>query len=153
MDTTNCFHCGLEINKKEEIIFDEKSFCCNGCKTVYEIFSVNEMSCYYDFQASPGATPLDINGKYDFLEDENIVTKLLEFHENNTHIISLYIPHIHCSSCIWVLENLQKLQDGVNTSQVNFPEKKVRITFNPEKTSLKKIVELLCSIGYEPYIV
>jgi Cu+-exporting ATPase len=152
MDTTNCFHCGLEINKKEEIIFDEKSFCCNGCKTVYEIFSVNEMSCYYDFQASPGATPLDINGKYDFLEDENIVTKLLEFHENNTHIISLYIPHIHCSSCIWVLENLQKLQDGVNTSQVNFPEKKVRITFNPEKTSLKKIVELLCSIGYEPYI-
>ena len=152
MDANNCFHCGLEINKKEEIIFDEKSFCCNGCKTVYEIFSVNEMSCYYDFQASPGATPLDINGKYDFLEDENIVGKLLEFQENNTHIISLYIPHIHCSSCIWVLENLQKLQNGVNTSQVNFPEKKVRITFNPEKTSLKKIVELLCSIGYEPYI-
>jgi Cu+-exporting ATPase len=152
MDTINCFHCGLEINKKEEIIFDEKSFCCNGCKTVYEIFSINEMSCYYDFQASPGATPLDINGKYDFLEDENIVAKLLEFQENNTHIISLYIPHIHCSSCIWVLENLQKLQDGVNSSQVNFPEKKVRITFNPEKTSLKKIVELLCSIGYEPYI-
>ena len=152
MDANNCFHCGLEINKKEEIIFDEKSFCCNGCKTVYEIFSVNEMSCYYDFQASPGATPLDINGKYDFLEDENIVAKLLEFQENNTHIISLYIPHIHCSSCIWVLENLQKLQNGVNTSQVNFPEKKVRITFNPEKTSLKKIVELLCSIGYEPYI-
>jgi Cu+-exporting ATPase len=152
MDANNCFHCGLEINKKEEIIFDKKSFCCNGCKTVYEIFSVNEMSCYYDFQASPGATPLDIKGKYDFLEDENIVAKLLEFQENNTHIISLYIPHIHCSSCIWVLENLQKLQNGVNTSQVNFPEKKVRITFNPEKTSLKKIVELLCSIGYEPYI-
>ncbi|MEO0037959.1 MAG: Copper-exporting P-type ATPase [Bacteroidota bacterium] len=152
MDTNNCFHCGLNIVKKEEIIFDDKSFCCNGCKTVYEILSVNEMSCYYDFQDSPGATPLDINGKYDFLEDENIVAKLLEFQENNTHIISLYIPHIHCSSCIWVLENLQKLQNGVNSSQVNFPEKKVRITFNPEKTSLKKIVELLCSIGYEPYI-
>jgi Cu+-exporting ATPase len=50
------------------------------------------------------------------------------------------------------LENLQKLQLGIGTSQVNFPEKKVRITYNPEKTSLKKIVELLCSIGYEPYI-
>ncbi|WP_396170682.1 heavy metal translocating P-type ATPase metal-binding domain-containing protein [Flavobacterium sp.] len=152
MDTNNCFHCGLNIVKKEEIIFDEKSFCCNGCKTVYEIFSVNDMSCYYDFQASPGATPLDINGKYDFLDDENIVAKLLEFQESSTHIISLYIPHIHCSSCIWILENLQKLQLGIGTSQVNFPEKKVRITYNPEKTSLKKIVELLCSIGYEPYI-
>ena len=152
MDTNNCFHCGLNIVKKEEIVFDEKSFCCNGCKTVYEIFSVNDMSCYYDFQASPGATPLDINGKYDFLDDENIVAKLLEFQENSTHIISLYIPHIHCSSCIWILENLQRLQPGISTSQVNFPEKKVRITYNPEKTSLKKIVELLCSIGYEPYI-
>ncbi|HRE77202.1 MAG TPA: heavy metal translocating P-type ATPase metal-binding domain-containing protein [Flavobacterium sp.] len=152
MNTGNCFHCGLEINKKEEIIYDEKSFCCNGCKTVYEIFSQNDLSCYYDFQASPGATPLDIKGKYDFLDNEDIVSKLLEFQEDATHIVSLYIPHIHCSSCIWILENLQKLQQGINTSQVNFPEKRVRITFNPEETSLKKIVELLCSIGYEPYI-
>lgn len=152
MDIGNCFHCGNEIVKKEEIIFDEKSFCCNGCKTVYEIFSQNDLSCYYDFQAAPGATPLDINGKYDFLDNEEIVTKLLEFQEDTTAIVSLYIPHIHCSSCIWILENLQKLQSGINTSQVNFPEKKVRITFNPEKTSLKRIVELLSSIGYEPYI-
>ncbi len=152
MDATNCFHCGNEIIKKEEILFDQKSFCCNGCKTVYEIFSVNDMSCYYDFQAAPGATPLDINGKYDFLENESIVSKLLEFQEDSTSIISLYIPHIHCSSCIWILENLQKLQSGISTSIVNFPEKKVRITYNSEKTSLKKIVELLCSIGYEPYI-
>ncbi|KGD68525.1 heavy metal translocating P-type ATPase [Flavobacterium aquatile] len=152
MDTTNCFHCGNEIIKKDEVLFDEKKFCCNGCKTVYEIFSNNDMSCYYDFQASPGATPLDIKGKYDFLDDEKIVTKLLEFEENSTHIVSLYIPHIHCSSCIWILENLQKLQPGINTSQVNFPEKKVRINYNPEATNLKQIVERLCAIGYEPYI-
>jgi len=152
MDIGNCFHCGNEIIKKEEIIFDEKSFCCNGCKTVYEILSQNDLTCYYDFQAAPGATPLDIQGKYDFLDNEEIVAKLLEFQEDTTHIVSLYIPHIHCSSCIWILENLQKLQSGISTSQVNFPEKKVRVTFNPEKTTLKKIVELLCSIGYEPYI-
>jgi P-type Cu+ transporter len=152
MDTNNCFHCGNEINKNDQVIFDEKSFCCNGCKTVYEIFSQNDMTCYYDFQASPGATPLDIKGKYDFLENEEIVTKLLEFNEDNTSIVSLYIPHIHCSSCIWILENLQKLQKGINTSQVNFSEKKVRINFNPSLTSLKNIVELLSSIGYEPYI-
>ena len=152
MDTSNCFHCGNEIIKKDEIAFDDKHFCCNGCKTVYEIFSLNDMSCYYDFQASPGATPLDINGKYDFLGDDTIVARLLEFQEDTTHIVSLYIPHIHCSSCIWILENLQRLQQGIGTSIVNFPEKKVRITYNPESTNLKQIVELLCSIGYEPYI-
>ncbi|MCI4441901.1 MAG: heavy metal translocating P-type ATPase metal-binding domain-containing protein [Lentimicrobium sp.] len=152
MDQKSCFHCGLEVAKDEEILFDDKSFCCNGCKTVYEIFSLNDMTCYYDFEKSPGATPLDIIGKYDFLDNESIVSKLLEFQDDKTAIISLSIPHIHCSSCIWILENLQKLQKGISSSQVNFPEKKVRITYNPEIISLKTIVNLLSSIGYEPYI-
>jgi Cu+-exporting ATPase len=84
-----------------------------------------------------------------FLENESIVSKLLEF-EEEYNLISLSIPHIHCSSCIWILENLQRLQ-GISSSQVNFPEK-VRITFNTEKVILKEIVYLLSSIGYEPYI-
>ena len=152
MDTQNCFHCGLDIIKEDEIIFDTKSFCCNGCKTVYEIFSLNDMTCYYDFEKSPGTTPQDTNGKYNFLDNESIASKLLEFQENSTAIISLNIPNIHCSSCIWILENLQRLQKGISTSQVNFPEKKVRITYNPEVVSIKAIVYLLSSIGYEPYI-
>jgi Cu+-exporting ATPase len=152
MNTSQCFHCGNEIILKDEILFDGKKFCCNGCKTVYEIFSQNDLTCYYDFQTAPGATPQDIQGKYNFLANESIVNKLLEFSENKTNIVSLYIPHIHCSSCIWILENLQKLQSGISFSQVNFPQKKVRITFDFDKTSLQAIVEMLCSIGYEPYI-
>ncbi|MBF2709794.1 heavy metal translocating P-type ATPase [Flavobacterium soyangense] len=152
MEEKSCFHCGLGVIKEDQIVFDEKVFCCNGCKTVYEIFSLNDMTCYYDFEKSPGATPIDISGKYDFLDNESIVSKLLEFQEDKTAIVSLNIPHIHCSSCIWILENLQKLQKGISISQVNFPEKKVRITYNPDVVSLKTIVHLLSSIGYEPYI-
>ncbi len=152
MNAQNCFHCGLQIVKREEIVFDEKSFCCNGCKTVYEIFSLNGLTDYYNFENAPGATPQDIKGKYDFLDNEAIVEKLLDFKEDTTHIVSLYIPHIHCSSCIWILENLNRLCKGVSSSQVNFHEKKTRIIFNPEEVSLKQIVYLLNSIGYEPYI-
>jgi Cu+-exporting ATPase len=152
MSVQNCFHCGLIIPKNEVIVFDEKEFCCSGCKTVYEIFSLNDLTCYYDFEKSPGATPQDIQGKYDFLDNESIQVKLLEFQEESTAIVSLNIPHIHCSSCIWILENLNRLKPGISASQVNFPEKKVRITYNPENISLKEIVNTLSSIGYEPYI-
>jgi Cu+-exporting ATPase len=152
MSGQSCFHCGLTIEKNEEIDFDEKKFCCAGCKTVYEIFSSNNLTSYYDFEKSPGATPQDIAGKYDFLENDSILSKILEFHEGNTAIVSLNIPHIHCSSCIWILENLNRLQAGISFSQVNFHEKKVRITFNSDVVSLKEIVYLLSSIGYEPYI-
>ncbi len=148
----SCFHCGLEIKKSDLIVFDSKNFCCKGCQTVYEIFSTNDLGCYYDFENSPGATPLDIDGKYDFLDNEKILEKLLEFHEEHTAVISLTIPHIHCSSCIWILENLQKLEPGIRTSMVNFNEKTVRITYNSDEVGLKKIVNMLSSIGYEPYI-
>lgn len=152
MPTTNCFHCGIVANEPDIIVFDEKKFCCNGCKTVYEIFSQNDLSCYYDFEKAPGATPPEIRGKYDFLDNEAIVSKLLDFKEDATAVVSLNIPHIHCSSCIWILENLQRLAPGINTSQVNFQEKKVRINYNSQQVSLRNIVTLLSSIGYEPYI-
>lgn len=152
MSEQSCFHCGLLIVKNEEIDFDQKKFCCKGCKTVYEIFSVHDLTSYYEFEKSPGATPQDIQGKYDFLDNETILTKILDFQEGNTTIVSLNIPYIHCSSCIWILENLNKIQPAISSSQVNFPEKRVRITFNSDNISLKEIVYLLSSIGYEPYI-
>lgn len=151
MEDTTCFHCG-DTCGKFPVEFDDKTFCCNGCKTVYEIFSENDLTCYYDFQASPGATPKELNGKYDFLEQASIVEKLTEFNDGRTQIATLYIPHIHCSSCIWILENLNKLQPGISSSQVNFGKKNIRITYDVAKCTLKDIVLLLSSIGYEPYI-
>ncbi|HSP82820.1 MAG TPA: heavy metal translocating P-type ATPase metal-binding domain-containing protein, partial [Gillisia sp.] len=150
MSGLTCYHCGDPV--RDEIRYDEKSFCCKGCKTVYEIFSTNDLTSYYEMQAAPGASPKMADGKFDYLSNELIVEKLLEFRDEKTGIVSLYIPHIHCSSCIWILENLHKLQPGINSSQVDFPKKTVRITFDTEKTSLKELVEFLNLIGYEPYI-
>ena len=150
MEDLSCYHCGDTI--KSRIIFDEKSFCCNGCKTVYEIFSENGLTSYYDMEAAPGAAPSKLEGKYDFLSNEKIVEKLLEFSDENLQIVSLYIPHIHCSSCIWILENLNKLKPEISASQVDFPKKTIRVTYNSDKISLKELVIFLSSIGYEPYI-
>ncbi|MGC1205482.1 MAG: heavy metal translocating P-type ATPase metal-binding domain-containing protein [Flavobacteriaceae bacterium] len=151
MDTKMCFHCGLDSNSSE-IIFDDKSFCCNGCKTVYEIFSANDLTCYYDLQQAPGATPKEVEGKYNFLDNTKIIEQLLEFNDDKTQIATLFIPHIHCSSCIWILENLNKLNPAITSSIVNFGKKTVRVTYNPKTISLKDLVILLSSIGYEPFI-
>ncbi|MDC6403729.1 MULTISPECIES: heavy metal translocating P-type ATPase [Maribacter] len=151
MEKQPCYHCGDDCSS-ESIQYDEKCFCCNGCKTVYEIFSENDLSYYYDLQTSAGSTPTAIEGKYDFLETERIVEKLTEFNDGNLQIVNLYIPLIHCSSCIWVLENLNKLNPFISSSQVNFSKKTVRISYNSQKTSLKDVVVLLARIGYEPYI-
>lgn len=103
-------------------------------------------------QQSPGAIPKELEGKYDYLDNASIAEKLFEFNDGDNQIITLQIPHIHCSSCIWILENLNKLNKNISTSQVDFPKKTVRIQFKSNEVSLRQVVELLSKIGYEPYI-
>jgi Cu+-exporting ATPase len=146
-----CFHCG---DNCEDITIKhhDKSFCCQGCRTVFDILNDNDLGYYYNLEKTPGVSPTAIDGKYDFLENPDIAEKLLDFNDETTQIVSFLIPSIHCSSCIWVLENLNKLHSGVRSSLVNFPEKTVRITINPKVVSIKDVVLLLSRIGYEPYI-
>ena len=151
MPKENCYHCGTTCDT-DKIEFDDKLFCCNGCRTVYEILNQNELTCYYDLEKTPGSIPKEIQGKYNYLDNEEIAGKIIEFSDNETSVVNFSIPNIHCSSCIWVLENLNKLNKGVKTALVNFPKKEVRITFKNTEISLREIAELITSIGYEPYI-
>ncbi|MCB7482111.1 heavy metal translocating P-type ATPase [Christiangramia sediminis] len=147
----DCYHCGEEC-RSETLLFQEKYFCCSGCKTVFEILDSNDLSYYYDLEKSPGISPNLKEGKYDYLENTEILDKLLEFDHGNTQIVSFTIPSIHCSSCIWILENLNKLHKGIKSSQVDFPKKTIRLSFSSEELSLKNLVLLLVRIGYEPNI-
>ncbi|MCM8569296.1 heavy metal translocating P-type ATPase metal-binding domain-containing protein [Gramella jeungdoensis] len=151
MEKINCFHCGEEC-VDGPINYSEKSFCCTGCKTVFEILNSNDLSYYYDLEKAPGISPKIREGKYDFLENPEIIEKLLEFDHGDSQIVSFVIPAIHCSSCIWILENLKKLHNAVKSSQVDFPKKKLRISFSSKDLSLKELVLLLARIGYEPNI-
>lgn len=146
-----CYHCGDDC-RGDIVRHAEKVFCCHGCRTVFDILQDNGLSYYYDLERNPGTAPTAATGKFDFLDNSAIAEKLLDFDENGIQIASFVIPTIHCSSCIWVLENLNKLHPAIKTAQVNFPEKSVRVTFEPEKASLKQTVELLTAIGYEPSI-
>ncbi|WP_419211959.1 heavy metal translocating P-type ATPase [Maribacter sp. X9] len=151
MSGTKCYHCG-DICGTTALLYDEKNFCCNGCKTVYDIFSSNDLSYYYDLQSAAGTTPKTIEGKYDFLDNPDIIEKLTEFNDGNIQVVNLYVPNIHCSSCIWILENLNKLNRHITNSQVDFPKKTIRVTYTHDIFCLKELVLLLARIGYEPYI-
>ncbi|WP_276389384.1 heavy metal translocating P-type ATPase [Eudoraea chungangensis] len=151
MEFTKCYHCG-DPCRGYSTFYDNKNFCCSGCKAVYEMFQSNDLSYYYDLEENAGTSPTITKGKYDFLDNPEILASLLEFEDGGLQVISFYIPSIHCSSCIWVLENLKKLMAGVVESQVDFPKKTIRVSINTEITSVKKLVYLLTKIGYEPYI-
>ncbi len=148
-----CYHCG-ELCLDETIIANEKQFCCDGCKLVYEILNENNLCTYYNFNATPGISPGNnvVEKRFAYLDEKNVKSKLLQFSDGNTAAVTFFIPQMHCSSCIWLLENLTRINDSILRSRVNFLRKEVHVYFKEDTFSLRKLVELLSTIGYEPRI-
>ncbi len=148
-----CIHCGEDCGK-HPIIWDEQPFCCHGCKTVFQILNEKKLDKYYKIQPMSGirVDSSETGTKYAYLDNEEILEKLLDFSDGGISKIELFIPTIHCASCIWLLENLNSLHAGIVQSYVNFPKKKVSITYKDEEISLRQIAELLSSIHYIPEI-
>lgn len=150
---TTCYHCGLEC-VSDEIQYDDHSFCCEGCKMVYQIVNKHDLCTYYNLNENPGKQQkIKVReNKFAFLEDEKIQKSLIQFEDETKVHVDFYLPQIHCSSCLYLLEHLHKIDEGVVSARVNFSKKEVSLVFLKEKTSMRKVAELLTSIGYEPYI-
>lgn len=121
---------------------------------VYEILNTHNLCDYYTLDKKPGQTLKNQRDArtYAYLDDTDVREKLLEFDNGQTAQVTFYLPQMHCVSCIWLLENLYKLDAGVTHSRVNFLKKTSTIQFDPSQTSLRKLAALLASIGYAPEI-
>ncbi|MCB0479061.1 MAG: heavy metal translocating P-type ATPase metal-binding domain-containing protein [Crocinitomicaceae bacterium] len=151
MKGEHCFHCGEVI--EDNIDYQEHSFCCEGCRTVYQILSENNLGDFYTIDEDAGRKQKSIAAdKFDYLDLEEIKQKLISFSDNQINKIILFLPAIHCSSCIWLLENLQKINPSVRSSQVDFVKKEATITYDSSQLKLSELALLLSKIGYEPNI-
>lgn len=151
IEQTKCYHCG-DFCEDDSIMLVEKVFCCEGCRTVFQILEENNLCTYYRLDANAGnAVKTGLERKrFEYLLDIDVQHKLVDFKKGNTVSITFFIPNIHCTSCVWLLENLQNIDEGIFRGTVNFMKRTVTIIFDDSKTSLRAIVELLTTIGYEP---
>lgn len=147
----NCFHCGDPV-KSALFQADKRDFCCLGCQSVYLILSTNNLDSYYKYNQYPGKTQREKANHLEYLDEEEIARKLIDFKDAKITKITFFVPSIHCSSCIWLLENLYKINPAILSSRVDFTKKQANITFKHHEISLRELVKLLITIGYEPII-
>jgi Cu+-exporting ATPase len=147
-----CYHCG-EPCPGHSITIDEKYFCCEGCKIVYSILDENGLCNYYDLNKVAGISQkMKSKQEYAFLDDSETINRLISYVDDTQTKVLFYIPQIHCSSCLWLLEKLHLLNDGILSSRVDFLKKEVQVAFDQTRVSLREVVEILAMIGYAPHI-
>lgn len=146
-----CVHCGAPC-RAGAVRQNGKAFCCGGCQTVFELLAENGLSDFYRLAERPGvqigeARPQE---RYSFLDEPGVRDRLLDFCDGRSARVTFHLPSIHCVACVWLLENLFKLRDGIGRSVVNFETRQVSIAFDLQTIRLSEVALLLATIGYEP---
>ena len=144
-----CFHCGELIHEKS-IRYQKHSFCCSGCQQVYQLLSDHSLEDYYACDIIPGRSPHE--PRFSFLDHPNFREKLISFSKEGISKVTFNLPGIHCRSCLYLLENLYRLNAAILKTHLNFTKKELSIWFKESDISLGELANFLASIGYEPFI-
>jgi Cu+-exporting ATPase len=87
--------------------------------------------------------------QFAFLDLPEIQERFIQFRNEQQIKVTLSLPSIHCSSCIYLLEHFHKIEPRVLQIQVHFARKEAAITFSPD-LPFSELASLLQYIGYEP---
>lgn len=90
--------------------------------------------------------------KWDYLDEPTIANKLISFQNKQQVHITLILPSMHCASCIWLLEHLDRINKAVVHSKVDFEKKEITLVYDPQRAKLSEIAAVLEYIGYPPAI-
>lgn len=148
-----CDHCG-DLCTVHPVKWDEKTFCCEGCRTVYQLLDRSGLCDYYRLNEKPGLSHANPSRreKFAFLDDVKLAAPFILFEDGQETHARWYLPQMHCSSCLYLLENLHRLHPGVTASRVDFAAKEVTVLFDHSRISIREVAELLAAAGYEPYV-
>lgn len=87
---------------------------------------------------------------YSYVDSPETRARLVDFADGETTRVTFRVEGIHCVACVWLLENLPRLNPEIRSARVNFSTREVNVCFASDRLKLSELVSLLASIGYEP---
>lgn len=147
-----CSHCGAAVPAGMIERETTEQFCCRGCRTAYALIHEYGLEAFYDRNQPTGLavddSPLARSfGDFDQPAFEELYVQAQGDGQKSAVLV---LNGIHCAACIWLLEKLPRLVDGVIAARVNWSRSTVEVSWNPEATCLSEIALTLNRLGYAP---
>lgn len=138
-----CHHCGLPALER---------FCCPGCAIAFELIQENGLDQYYQLQkqaSSKKRASTRVGHNFSYFDHPDIYDRAVQKNQSSAKV-TLKLDGIHCSACVWLLEKLPSLHEGIHQARVRFDLAEVNVIFDPKKIELSMIAGLLNQLGYSP---
>ncbi|MBK7644977.1 MAG: heavy metal translocating P-type ATPase metal-binding domain-containing protein [Planctomycetes bacterium] len=110
-----CQHCELPLGASARAEFD--SFCCEGCRTVYQLIRSEGLERYYELRSGGDSPPPALRAdSYAWLD-----AALAAAPRSETGLVrlTLDVQGVHCAACVWLLEQLWKRHAGGLELRIN----------------------------------
>lgn len=152
-----CAHCGLPVPEFRAAAKSpgEAPFCCEGCRTVYQIITGHQLQEYYAIKKqseffAPSQPASSVISRYSYLDEPTVKEKFA--YGDNARCMDFYIEGVHCVACLWLIERIGKLVPGVQNVQMSLGSLVARVSLD-EQGSFAPVAEGLERIGYKPHPV
>lgn len=146
-----CAHCGAAC-PDARIRHEDLLFCCTGCRAVFQILHASGLGRFYALEKQPGVRVAEAPSadRFAFLDAGSLREQLADYADERVTRVTLRVPTIHCLACVWLLENLFRIDPAIGASRVNFPRKELTLSFDHTRLPFSRLVQRLASLGYEP---
>lgn len=132
------------------------TFCCTGCASVHALLASHALTGFYacapDAGRSQKAMAARSRDRFAILDDPAVAERVIDSHDGTFTHATFAVPSLHCASCLWLLEQLWRFDEGIGRSEADLLRRTVRVAFRPERITLRAVAERLASLGYEPVL-
>jgi Cu2+-exporting ATPase len=154
-EAVRCAHCGLPV-PEGLLTGREREFCCNGCRTVYEVIHEHGLDKFYDVAARTGESPWKAPGgdrSYEEFDNPSFHELYVSQNPDGLKKIELYLEGVHCAACVWLVEKVPLAIPGVHEARLDVRRSHAVIVWREGDTSLSAIARFLHQLGYpsHPY--
>lgn len=151
---THCLHCGDGLLPTSIVESKGNSFCCSGCRSVYELLQQLGLEDYYKLKETLSSEkkqlPInpDSSESYEYLNQDNFVK--LYTTEESPLIMNFYIEGVHCAACLWLIERIPRTVPDIESVSLSMSTNVAEVKFKKEKR-FSSFPEIVKRFGYKAH--
>jgi len=152
-----CAHCGLPVPAGLVAADGERSFCCAGCRGVFESLHACGLDRYYALLAAErerggerDPRPAAITGRgFEHLDRPEFLAAHALAASDGRFAVEVRLDGLHCGACVWLLEALPRIVAGLLAVRIDLSRSTARIEWDPRTLALSQVARRFDRLGYQ----
>ncbi|CAN4277842.1 heavy metal translocating P-type ATPase [Pseudoxanthomonas sp. LjRoot125] len=152
MSVARCHHCGEPVaDGTTARIEGGHAFCCDGCAAAAAWIEDADLGSYYRLRSAAANRVQATRSDLDSWDRPELLDEHSRAIDGGREIV-LLTDGMRCAACAWLIDRALAREAGVLDTTANAVTGRIRIGWDPARTTLSTLLERLAMLGYRPYL-